>query len=97
MTTAHYTVIDASYADEPELADEWRISAEPVSHEVWATDEFDAAAQWADAHWDTQDRPETMVAIVTHSDGRRWRVRMRVEFEPIFNGYAEALSAVEGA
>lgn len=84
----YYEVIDAEYADDA-FPQTWRISARPVSGREWAMDEEEAACLWAEERWSYYDHPDEMEAIVTHSDGRKWKVTVTIEAVPAFHGSSE--------
>lgn len=86
MTEPYYEVIDAEYGDEAFLPPTWRIPAQPNGRDEWAMDEEEAACLWAEERWSDYDHPEEMEAIVTHSDGRKWKVNVKVEMRPAFVG-----------
>lgn len=85
----YYDVMGAEYADEAFLPRPFRVYATCVPGEPWAMDEEDAACMWADARHADYDYPDEMEALVTHSDGRKWRVTVTVEAVPSFHGRSE--------
>ena len=89
MSEPYYEVIDAEYANDAYPPTPWRVSAKPSTEGEWATDEEDAACMWAEARWSDYDHPDEMEALVTHSDGRKWRVTVTVEAVPAFHGSSE--------
>lgn len=86
-------VLDAEYADESFLARSFRVYAKCVPGERWALDEEDAACMWAEERWSDYDYPDEMVGLVTHSDGRKWRVTVTVEAVPSFHGRSEEVKS----
>lgn len=93
MSEPYYEVIDAEYANDAHPPTPWRVSAKPSTQGAWATDEEDAACMWAEARWSYYDHPDEMEALVTHSDGRKWKVTVTVEAVPSFSGRAEEVKA----
>lgn len=85
----YYEVIDADHENDTDPPTPWRIPAAHVPEAEWAWDEEDAACMWAEARWSDYDYPDEMVALVTHSDGRKWRVLVAVEMIPSFRGHVE--------
>ena len=51
----------------------------------WAVDVEDAARLWAKYHHGDYDDPDSMTALVTDPNGKRWRVEVRVESVPSFH------------
>lgn len=51
----------------------------------WAMDVKDAARLWAEYHHNDYGCPDTMTALVTDPDGKRWRVEVCVETVPSFH------------
>lgn len=86
MSEPYYEVIDAEYANDAYPPTPWRVFARPSTDGRWATDEEDAACMWAEERWSDYDHPDEMEALVTHSDGRKWRVTVSVEAVPSFHG-----------
>lgn len=84
-----YEVIDAEYADDAFLPTPFRVYAKCVPEQPWAMDEEEAACMWAEERWHDYDYPDEMEAIVTHSDGRKWKVNVTVEAVPAFHGRAK--------
>lgn len=89
----YYEVIDADYENDTEPPTPWRIPAAHAPGAEWAWDEEDAACMWADAHHADYDYPDEMEALVTHSDGRKWRVTVTVEAVPSFHGRSEEVKS----
>ena len=86
-----YTVVGVpeDFDKWPELALPWRIAStckhvDPIKGE-WTCTPSTAAEKWAsvrrDERWDCNGPvPLTMRALVTHTDGRQWRVEVRFEW-----------------
>lgn len=89
----YYEVIDAESANDAFPPEAFRVFARHVPGEEWALDEEDAACMWADARHADYDYPNEMEALVTHSDGRKWRVTVTVEAVPSFHGRSEEVKS----
>lgn len=85
-----YTVVGLpeDFTKWPELALPWRIAAAGkelscIFDPPWAYSPSRAAERWARVRWDERydgegRLPITMRALVTHTDGRQWRVEIRI-------------------
>ena len=85
----HYVVVGPpeDCAKWPELALPWRIASAPEHAHPhwgkWARLPCQAAEKWARVRWDERwdcegPVPITMRALVTHTDGRQWRVDVEI-------------------
>lgn len=84
----YYEVIDACYEnDEDEQPEPWCVSSVVTEGGAWALDEEDAACMWAEVFWHEYEYPDELNAIVTRSDGRKWRVKVSVEQVPSFSAW----------
>lgn len=83
----YYEVIDACYENDDEQPVPWCVSSTVTVGGAWAMDEEDAACIWAEKFWHEYECPEEMNAIVTRSDGRKWRVTVSVEQVPSFSAW----------
>ncbi len=54
----------------------------------------DAAYRWVQDNWSEVGSPEEMVVIVTHSDGRAWKIRVEAALLPSFSVNAEPIVRV---
>ena len=100
-----FTVVGApeDVAKWPELALPWRIAAEP-EHVHWLWGEWTgfparAAEKWAWVRWmeryDGYGLPGVMRAVVSHSDGRQWRVDVEPTRVVSFYGHAIPMASPE--
>lgn len=87
----YYDVVDAEYADDAFPPKPFRVWARCVTGEPWAMDEEDAACMWAEERFADYDYPDEMEALVTHSDGRKWKVTVTIEAVPSFHGRSEEM------
>ena len=85
----YYEVIDAEYVNDAFPPTPFTVYAKYVGSDRWAWDEEDAACMWAEERWSDYEYPDEMEALVTHSDGRKWKVTVRVEAVPSFHGRSE--------
>ena len=85
----YYEVIDFDYANDAFPPTPFSIYAKYVGSDRWAMDEEDAACMWAETRWSDYEYPDEMCALVRHSDGRKWKVTVRVEAVPSFHGRSE--------
>ena len=86
----HYVVVGTpeDCAKWPELALPWRIAStgkelSRIFDPPWTRLPCQAAEKWARARWDERYDgegclPITMRALVTHTDGRQWRVEVEI-------------------
>ena len=85
----YYEVVDFDYANDEFPPKGYRVHAFCIPREPWAMDEEDAACMWAEERFSDYDYPDEMVALVTRSDGRKWKVTVSVESVPSFHGRSE--------
>ena len=85
----YYEVIDFRCANDKFPPTPFRVYAQFVADEPWAMDEEDAACMWAEDRFSDYDYPDEMHALVTHSDGRKWEVVVKIEAVPSFTGRSE--------
>ncbi len=78
----YYEVVAAEYANDAFPPKPFRVFAQCVPGAQWATDEEDAACLWAEERFSDYD---DMVALVTHSDGRKWQITVTIDPVPSFN------------
>jgi hypothetical protein len=88
----YYEVQHADYVDDAFPPKPLRVFAMCVPGQAWAMDEEDAACEWAEQNFAHEDYPDVMETLVTHSDGRKWRVTVTVETVPVFRGRSKEVT-----
>lgn len=103
----HYTVVGApeDCAKWIELALPWRIAStgnelRTLADPRWVRLPREAAERWARRRWEERwdcegPVPLTMRALVTHTDGRQWRVNVEITRVIDFYGHATLVDPAE--